>query len=117
MHLMLVALAAPVLKIIHTWSLFHVIGQLICSGEVHTVSLIDRKSLAATGNLSLPFSHNEITCVRIGINANHVNSVLNKSKRRVRSIHFKDLIRPEVADSEVHLAFRKFDLNGLVVQI
>ncbi len=116
-RVVLIALHRPVFKLVGLGCSLDIVTQLVRSGQVHAAALIDRKGLPAACDLGLPFSHDEKTRVSIRIDTHDVAAVLQKCERRVRSIYFKHLVLTEISDVEVHLSFRKFDLNGLIVEI
>src|SRR5437764_9208910 len=117
MRLVLIALSGRVLELIGLRRCLDVIAQLIRSGKVHAAALIDRKSLATARDLRLSFPHGKIACVGVWIDTHHVGTVLQKRKRRIRSVHLKDLVLSKVPNPEMHLSFGELDLNGLIVQV
>jgi hypothetical protein len=79
--------------------------------------LVNRKRLATARDLRLSFSHCEETRIPVRVNVDHVRAVLQQRNRCIGSVHFKHLVLSKISNAEVHLAFRKLELHGLIIQV
>jgi hypothetical protein len=111
----LIALGRPVFELIGLLRILYVVGQLVCAGQVHAAALIDSECLPTACDLGLSFSNHEKARVGICVDTNCVYAVSQQRNCGIRSVYLKHLVLSKVPDAEIHLSFRKFDLNSLVV--